>query len=163
MAKAITIIEHLTTDDLKKEIRTTRDGRYRLRLQTILLVMQGSNSEQIMRQLMISRNSIFRWVRWYNNDALEGLKDVPLGGRPDGNPKWDDTIFEALFTKLDAMDEFYSVPKMQSWIEGQYQVKIPQNTIHHRLKVGGYTFKSSRPNPYKGDPDLQASFKKTGS
>jgi len=29
------------------------------------------------------------------------------------------------------------------------------------IRAGGYTFKSSRPNPYKGNPNLQASFKKT--
>lgn len=47
---------------------------------------------------------------------------------------------------------------MQSWIEDTYGIVIPENTIHNRLKAGGYTFKSSRPNPYKGDPNLQAAF-----
>ena len=161
MAKAITIIKHDTEEELRKEISTTKDGRYRLRVQTVLLVMQGLHSEQIMQQLLISRNSIFRWVQWYNEDGLEGLKNVSVGGRAEGNPKWDDTIFIALFEKLDTMEEFWSVPKMQSWIEEQYNLKIPVNTIHNRLRVNGYTFKSSRPNPYKGDPDLQAAFKKT--
>ena len=58
------------------------------------------------------------------------------------------------------MEEFYSVPKMQVWIKETYDATIPQNTIHNRLRDNGYTFKSSRPNPYKGDPNLQASFKK---
>ena len=53
MAKAITIIKHNTEEELRKEISTTKDGRYRLRVQTVLLVMQGLHSEQIMQQLLI--------------------------------------------------------------------------------------------------------------
>jgi transposase len=68
-----------------------------------------------------------------------------------------------LCDKLDLMEEYWSIPKMQSWIEENYGVKIPLSTIHHRLGVNGYSFKSSRPNPYKGDPNLQAAFKKTVS
>jgi len=163
MAKAITIIKHNTEEVLRKEISTTKDGRYRLRLQTILLVTQGLHSEQIMKQLMISRNSIFRWVKWYNKNGIEGIKTVSVGGRPEGNPKWDDAIFAALYKKLDLMEEFWSVPKMAVWLQDEYNVTIPEPTIHNRLKVAGYTFKSSRPNPYKGDPNLQAQFKKKES
>lgn len=163
MAKAITIIRHNTQEELEKEIKTTRDGRYRTRVQTILLVMKGNSSKTVTAQLMIGLDTFFRWLKWYNEKGLAGIREVSLGGRPDGNPKWDDSIFEALFAKLDLMEEFFSVPKMQAWIEETYGVIIPEPTIHYRLKTGGYTFKSSRPNPYKGDPNLQALFKKTES
>lgn len=161
MAKLITIEKHNTLEELEQEIKTTRDGRYRLRLQTIHLVMQKLHSQEIRSQLMISNPSLFKWVKWYNEKGLEGIRKVSLGGRPEGNPKWDNSIFTALFAKLDLMEEFFSIPKMQTWIEETYGVNIPERTIHHRLKVNGYTFKSSRPNPYKGDPNLQAAFKKT--
>ncbi len=36
--------------------------------------------------------------------------------------------------------------------------KIPNN----RLKKGGYSYKTSRPYPYKGDERAQAEFKKKG-
>lgn len=161
MAKAITIIKQHTKEELEKELKTTRDGRYRLRLQTLLLVHDKLSGAVIAKQLMIQRETLFKWVKWYNEKGLEGIRNVSSGGRPEGNPKWDDSIFEALFAKLDLMEEYFSVPKMQSWIEDTYEIVIPENTIHNRLKAGGYTFKSSRPNPYKGDPNLQAAFKKT--
>jgi len=160
MAKPITLNKQHTLEELRQEIKSTRDGRYRLRTQAIVLVMQGLNSERIITQLMIGRDTLFRWIGLYNQKGLEGIKHLPKGGRTEGNPKWDKAVFNALFKKLDAMEEFFSVPKMQIWIKEKYNVKIPQNTIHHRLKIAGYTFKSSRPNPYKGDPALQASFKK---
>lgn len=163
MAKAITIKEHNTLEEIEREIKTTRDGRYRLRLQAIHLVMQRMHSAEIQSQLMISRPALFKWVKWYNEKGLDGILKVSLGGRPEGNPKWDDSIFTALCAKLDLMEEFFSIPKMKAWIEDTYKVSIPERTIHYRLRANGYTFKSSRPNPYKGDPDLQAAFKKTES
>jgi transposase len=161
MGKAITIIQHHTQEELEKEIKRTKDGRYRLRIQTILLAMRKMSAHAIQKQLMISNLSIFRWAKWYNNKGLEGIKEVSKGGRAEGNPKWDNAIFEALFAKLDLMEEFWSVPKMAAWIQEIHGKAIPEQTIHNRLKIGGYTFKSSRPNPYKGDPELQAAFKKT--
>ena len=44
MAKAITIKEHNTLEEIEREIKTTCDGRYRLRLQAIHLVMQKIHS-----------------------------------------------------------------------------------------------------------------------
>ena len=163
MAKSITINKQHTKEELEKELKRTKDGRYRLRLQAILLVYEKLSGVEIMKQLMIQRLTLFNWVKWYNERGLEGIKNVSSGGRPEGNPKWDDSVFEALFAKLDMMEEFWSVPKMAVWIEENYSVSIPENTIHNRLKAGGYSFKSSRPNPYKGDPNLQAAFKKTES
>lgn len=161
MAKAITINRQHTDDELVRELKRTKDGRYRLRLQVILLVLKRYTSDQIHAQLLVSKHALFKWVRWYNQRGLEGIRDVSKGGRVEGNPLWDDSVFEALFAKLDQMEEYWSVPKMASWIQEEYKITIPERTIHHRLKVGGYSFKSSRPNPYKGDPNLQAAFKKT--
>ncbi len=161
MAKNITIQKHQTLEEIESEIKSTHDGRYRLRLQAIYLAMQKMHSHQICSQLMISKQALFKWIKWYNEKELEGIKNVSKGGRDEGNPKWDASIFEALFAKLDLMQEYWSTPKMHVWIEETFKVRIPERTIQHRLKIGGYTFKSSRPNPYKGDPNLQAAFKKT--
>jgi len=160
MPRKITLENHHTNDELEKEIKSTRDGRYRLRVQAILLAQEGLKSHEISEQLKIATVSFFKWKRWYNEKGLVGIKEVSQGGRPEGNPKWDNAIFEALYEKLDLMQEYWSVPKMQEWIIEHYNVEIPTSTIEYRLKVNGYSFKSSRPNPYKGDKEQQASFKK---
>jgi len=160
MKKCITIQPHHSKEELEQELKKTKDGRYRLRIHVILLAIAQYDSTQIRNQLMVSKPTIFKWVRWYNQKGLVGIRDIFNKGRSEGNPKWDNDIFDALFAKLDLMEEFWSVPKMREWIKECYHIEIPERTIHHRLKINGYTFKSSRPNPYKGDPNLQASFKK---
>jgi len=161
MAKKRTINRQHSDEELARVVKTTTDGRYRLRVQTILYVLQNKRTEDIHKQLMVSTYSIFSWIKKYNEEGLEGLRTISKGGRKEGNPKWDNAIFEALFEKLDQMEEYWSAPKMQVWIEEKFGVTIPQRTIRRRLEVGGYSYKSSRPNPYKADPKLQDAFKKT--
>lgn len=46
MAKAITINQQHTKEELEKELKRTKDGRYRLRLQVILLVLDKNESNK---------------------------------------------------------------------------------------------------------------------
>lgn len=160
MARKITLKNHQSNEELERELKYTKDGRYRLRVQAILLAQEGLKSHEIVEQLKITPRTFFRWKRWYNERGLSGIKEVSKGGRPEGNPIWDNAIFEGLYAKLDAMEEYWSVPKMKEWLIEEYGVSIPNSTIEHRLKVNGYSFKSSRPSPYKGDEEKQKGFKK---
>ena len=49
---------------------------------------------------------------------------------------------------------------MQKLIEEKDKVKIPEESIRRKLHKVGYLWKSSRPNPYKGDREKQEEFKK---
>jgi len=42
-------------------------------------------------------------------------------------------------------------------------VQVPDETMRMRVKRAGYSYKSNRPSPYKGDEELQEEFKKTVS
>ena len=64
MAKNITIQKHQTLEEIESEIKSTHDGRYRLRLQAIYLAMQKMHSHQICSQLMISKQALFKWIKW---------------------------------------------------------------------------------------------------
>ena len=160
--KKKTIVKHNSEEELRKIIKTTGDGRYRLRVQTILLAMEGKTAKEIREQLMISHYSVFNWLKRYNERGLQGLKEISKGGRKEGNPKWDKAIFEEMFKEIEKMEEYWSAPKIQKWIEQRFGVKIPVITIRYRLKKGGYSYKTSRPYPYKGDERAQAEFKKKG-
>ena len=49
---------------------------------------------------------------------------------------------------------------MQKLIEEKDKVKIPEESIRRKLHKVGYSWKSSRPSPYKGDREKQEEFKK---
>ena len=49
---------------------------------------------------------------------------------------------------------------MQEWIRLTYEKNIPSTTVERKLHQANYSWKSSRPSPYKGDIVKQEEFKK---
>ena len=49
---------------------------------------------------------------------------------------------------------------MQKFIEDIHKVKILEESIRIILHKYGYSWKTSRPSPYKGDKEKQEEFKK---
>lgn len=160
--KAIIVKDHDSEDGLLKEIRNTKNGRYQLRLRAVLLAKRGMLVKEIQQELMISSATYCKWLKKYNESGKEVLKQHN-SGRRDGNPKYDTNIFTELFEKLDLMDEYWSVPKMQKLVKELHGVDVPYETMRMRVKRAGYSYKSNRPSPYKGDEDTQEEFKKTVS
>ena len=160
---AIKIIEHDTIEELKREARDTVDGRYQLRLNTIILAKQGVKTKDIFEKMLISKNTYYHWLHSYNDGGTEALKAIKRVGQKNGNPKYDDKIFKEVFAKLDLMEEYWSIPKMQKLVLELHNVQVPYETMRMRVKRAGYSYKSNRPSPYKGDKELQDNFKKVVS
>ena len=159
MSMRLKIAEHNTIEELEEEIRAQQPGRYRLRLQAILLAKQGKSNKEVQKTLLISRHAFYSWIHKYNDGGLEKLKEYNRG-RKEGNPKYDAKIFAEVFEALERMDEYWSIPKMQKLVEEKHGIKVPYETMRHRVKKAGYSYKSDRPSPYKGDKGLQEEFKK---
>ena len=160
--KAIQLKNHDTEYELLQEIRNTKNGRYQHRLRTILLAKRGVSSKAIREELLISSATYSKWLKNYNENGKDILKQHN-SGRKDGNPKYDNKIFQEVFEKLDLMEEYWSIPKMQKLIFELHNIQVPNETMRMRIKRAGYSYKSNRPSPYKGDEELQEEFKKTES
>lgn len=158
---ALKLENHNTLEELKKEMRKSTDGRYQLRINTIILLKDGEKSSKIRERLLIGSDTYCRWVRSYNDGGLEALKNIRIIGRKEGNPGYDNYIFEELFKKLDLMQEYWSVIKMQKFVKDLHNIEVPNETLRMRVKRAGYSYKSNRPSPYKGDVVKQEEFKKT--
>jgi len=146
-----------TIEELRREIRNSKDGRYSLRIQCIILKKEGKSTKEIQQTLLISRDTISRWIRQYNEKGLEGLRSKKPSGRKE---KWDDSLFKELFEELDKNKGFWTIKKMQKFIEERHNVKIPEESIRKKVHRAKYSWKSSRPSPYKGDKEKQEEFKK---
>ncbi|MDQ7062299.1 MAG: winged helix-turn-helix domain-containing protein [Sulfurimonas sp.] len=144
-------------------MRKAKDGRYQLRINTIILLKEGAKPGKIRERLLIGSETYCRWVRIYNKGGLAALKNIKITGRKEGNPEYDNYIFEELFKKLDLMQEYWSVIKMQKFVKDLHKIEVPNETMRMRVKRAGYSYKSNRPSPYKGDVVKQEEFKKTDS
>lgn len=57
--------------------------------------MKGNSSKAVTTQLMIGLDTFFRWLKWYNEKGLAGIREVSLGGRPDGNPGTNKNLYQS--------------------------------------------------------------------
>ena len=158
---ALKLKDKNTLNELKQEMRKATDGRYQLRLHTIILLKEGERPGRIREKLLIGSDTYCRWVRSYNDGGTEALKNIKITGRREGNPEYEDYIFEELFEQLDLMQEYWSIVKMQRFVKDLHNIEVPNETMRMRVKRAGYSYKSNRPSPYKGDKIKQEEFKKT--
>jgi transposase len=100
-------------------------------------------------------------VAAYNTGGIDGLA-MSKGGRPEGNPKWESSIFNDLIKEIDK-GGYWSIPLMQDWIARHHAVNIPEQTVWYRMDQLNYSYKSARPHPTQGNKQKQKSFKKRGS
>ena len=96
--KRLELKDHNTKDELKKEIRLSKDGRYSLRVQCILLRKEGLKPKEIEGRLLISRDTYRRWIARYNEYGLQGLKTKV---KATFYRKWDSSLFKELYQELD--------------------------------------------------------------
>jgi len=156
--RGIEVKNYHTIEELKREIRNSKDGRYSLRIQCIILRKEGKSTKEIQETLLISRDTFSRWIRRYNKEGLKGLKNKKPRGRKN---KWDNSLFKELFEELDKNKGFWTIKKMQKFIKERHNIKIPEESLRRKVHKAGYSWKSSRPSPYKGDKKKQEDFKKT--
>ena len=61
--KRIELKNHDSEEELKKEIKSTKNGRYELKLRTVLMLKQGYKPKEIKEILMIAGSTYAKWCR----------------------------------------------------------------------------------------------------
>ena len=144
-----------TLDELHVICKESKDEVQKTRIRAIINIKKGKTRSDIVELLSVSRDTVTNWVVTYNEKGVEGLR-TNNGGRKEGNPKWDTSIFNKLGIEIDTKKGYWSIPKMCTWIKKNEKVDIPQETVwYHMHTLENYTYKSARPHPMKGDKDKQ--------
>ncbi|MFQ3199244.1 MAG: transposase [Paraglaciecola sp.] len=74
---------HLLKDiDCPSLIAKEKNGRMRIRLMALSHIHNGANRTQTAKYLHVSRPMVNEWVKRFNHEGLEGLKEKPRSGRP---------------------------------------------------------------------------------
>ena len=153
---------HHTLAELIEIKNKSSDDGQKFRLRAIINIKKGKLLKQVSEDLVVSRTSLSKWVSRYNKSGETGLVSNK-GGRPEGNPKWDTSIWETLESHIEKTGGYWSIPKMQEWIKNKHKKTIPEQTVWYNLNKLKFSYKSARPHPYKGDLEKQESFKKGAS
>lgn len=155
---SLTVVAHDTEEELQRKLRTAHDEAFKNRLKAIVLAIQGKKRYEIVARLTVDASRVTAWIQRYNKGGTEALV-FSKGGRPKGNPKWEEDIFNELCIEIDK-GGYWSIPRMMDWIKKHKQKEIPEQTVWYRMNQRGYSYKSARPHPHKGDKEKQETFKK---
>jgi len=151
-----------TEEELRHSLACAKDEAHKTRIKAIIHIANGASHEEVAQRLMVNKNSITAWVAAYNEGGTDAL-DLSKGGRPKGNHKWDQSIFDDLVKEIDKGGRYWSIPLMVTWLKEHHKVEVPESTVWYHIDRLDYSHKSARPHPYKGDTKRQEVFKKGGS
>jgi putative transposase len=157
------VVNHHSVSYLKQRAKKEKNARLRIRLQTIILAMQGYTAPQIVEVLGVSRRPIQEYVYRYNRDGLEGLKDRRCGGNHRHLTDEEERQISVYLNRT-AGDPRQGVRRgedLRRWIERQFGILYSINGIYELLHRLGYSCLMPRPRHANADPEIQAAFKKT--
>ncbi len=165
MAKKIKLIKHDSLEEWHEKIQKIRNNEHKLRMLVIekILANPSITGKEIQKSFFISPATMYSWISWYNEGGLDKLK-IGNGGRgikSKDKKIYSDEVFEVLKKEIDKnQDKVWTLNKMQYFLEKKFDIKPTPQAIRYRIK-DTYSYKSSRPYPYKGDRDKMGRFKKT--
>lgn len=157
------VSEHHSETELKRLARREPRGRMVRRLQVVILAKQGQTAPQIVAATGVSRRTVQEWVRRYNADGLEGLKDQRRGG----NRRHLSVVQEAQvrqYLDRSAADPHQGLRRgedLRRWLEQRFGVLYSLAGVYELLHRLGYSCLMPRPRHAQADPQAQAAFKKT--
>lgn len=160
MANITKVLAHDTEAELREKLGAASDEAYKTRLKAIILAKTGEKRFEIVQTLIVDPKSVTTWIQKYNKGGTGALKSN-YGGRPEGNPLWDASIFDALAKEIDK-GGYWSIPIMQKWIHEHQKKDIPEQTVWYRMDQLNYSYKGARPHPTQGNKQKQELFKKGG-
>jgi transposase len=159
MPKPLPLKERDTVPALLDILKKSWDVGQKMRIRGIISVKKEKTRKEIAEELSVSRDTVGDWVKKYNEGGVVAM-ETGKGGRPAGGLKRGTNIFDNLTKEIERKKGYWSIPLMHKWIKEHEQSDIPEITIWYRMDKLKYSYKSSRPHPYKGDKEKQDSFKK---
>lgn len=144
MSRIATIRDDISAAEIRKAIKSTNDGILRLRLMIIEKLVSEPNLslQKVAKALIVNRETVTKCLHLFNEGGVEALRPKQAG-RKEGNPKYDDSIFQKLIETLKNQETPWSVYQMQRHIKNTYHIEIPESTIYYRLSKMGYSKKAN--------------------
>ena len=158
--------DRYTKHELQTLYRTEKNARLARRIHAVYLAAKGLSCSQIITITGAARRTIQQWVRKYNKQGIDGLKDKPRPGQPTKLHRNAELRFckriEAAPTKKDGVSVLNG-PAIRRILEREFGVLYSMQGLYDLLHRLGYSCLCPRPQHEKADPQLQEQFKKTSS
>lgn len=162
MPKRISIIPHLSIDELEQRYRQATDGIERSHYQIIWLLAQGRLMEEVAAVTGYSRDWIYELVRSYNRIGVAGLGDLRRHN-PGGPPKLNDVEQAQLLQAMrgPAPDGgLWNGRKVSDYLLEAFGISVSRQQGWVYLKQMEFRLRVPRPEHQEADLEAQEEWKK---
>ena len=146
MNKRVPVVAE-TADELKSMMRKERNYRRRERLLALYLlkIKQAGTRLDLARLLGVSRNTVARWLRRYEEGGLQSLLDI---GKPKGRrSKLPRELFSELNDRLRDRKPGTSYKEIWRELKGKYGVDITYHALYRHIRA------RTRTSETRNEPD----------
>jgi transposase len=149
--------------ELKDLYRTTKDVRLRTRAQMILLATeQGMTAPAIAKIVQESDQTVRNWLKRYEAEGSEGLKDAPIPGAPKKvTPEYLQqlvTVVRRRPRSLGLPFSLWTLERLADYLAEQTGIRVAAETVRVHLKQAEIVL--SRPQHKISSPDPEYLVKK---
>jgi transposase len=133
MSRKINLIPQDTVEDWHRKIELIKDNGHKLKMLVIEKILSNPNvsRDEVVKTFFISKETMGKWIKQYNNDGLEGLKAKNPKGRGSGkgNKKYNDEVYVRLKEEMGKSDNKWTLKEMQFYLSEEFGIKPTLPTI----------------------------------
>jgi transposase len=146
--------------------RHSKDGRVRQRAQIVLLAAeQGMVAAQIGSIVRLNEESVRRWLKRYEAEGIEGLKDDPRPGMtPLVTPEYRAQLVAAVRRRPRSLEQPFSLwtcQRLADYLADETGIRVSDESVRRYLALEGIVL--SRPQHKISSPDPEYEVKKRRS
>ncbi len=156
----------LSSAELAEAARRERDGRIRTRILAIRYMQEGHTAREAARVFPTSDTQLRMWVRRYDAEGLDCLRDRPRTGRPPVLPAEEVEAFKDCLRAGPSEAEglaAYRGEDARRLLKDRFGCDYSISGTYFLMHRLGFSSLVPRPVHPKANPEAQATFKKGGS
>jgi transposase len=146
----------------EERFRDLQEGKLAIQLRGII-AFRDNTAAEVADVLMVTPRSIFRWVKEFKENDIEGLRERPKGhqqAKLTGEQK--QQIKKWVISRKNSKGEivYWTLRKLNMELQKEFGVTISEPGLWYNLRNMGLVIKKPRPIHYKADKGKQEKFKK---
>jgi transposase len=162
--RMIAIRRDIRVEDVYKQAKKEKKGKVRARLLAIAAIMENKSRSQAAKIAGITADNIRRWIKRFNQEGFDGLRDKKQTGR---EPKWTRETEQYLKDKVSTGACFekdervtYRLVDFQLELKEKFNILYGISTIWYKLRELGFSWITTRKQHPKSNLEIQEEFKK---
>lgn len=163
---ALKVSDRLTAVELDSAARHESEGRVRCRILAVRQLALGHSVAQVQGYFGLGKSQLYEWVRRYNAQGLEGLRDRPRSGAPQRLAHEQEAPFlERLHAgpPADSPLAAYRGEDLRHLLKDEFGATYSLSGVYALLHRLGQSSLVPRPHHPQAAPAAQKAFKKSAA